>query len=438
MEKNRCKKMLFHLFVVVWVMLGPAANLNGQVKQVEAVTIPVSGNTWQRPNETRELDRTAGILGGEQGSLFDTYIRFKEKGAIQIALQLGPVPETSTLRLTVNGKERRFTVTPALTDQLVSAGVFHVTDTGYAQITLASVQGKMPAVRSYQIEGGRTILDGLQFVRNNEDNYYYWGRRGPSVHLSYTVPSGTDIEYYYNELTVPEGEDVIGSYFMANGFAQGYFGIQVNSEQERRILFSVWSPFHTDNPQEIPDDQKIVLTKKGRGVSTGEFGNEGAGGQSFLRYSWKAGHTYRFLLKGKPVQDNYTEFTAWFYAPEEREWRLIAQFLRPKTSTFLKGFHSFLENFIPSQGNQERQVLFGNQWVRTASGQWLECVDARFTADATARKDFRLDYAGGEKNGFFFLRNGGFFSDYTPIGSAFSRKATKKLPDVDLEKMPVE
>ena len=38
-----------------------------------------------------------------------------------------------------------------------------------------------------------------------------------------------DIEWFYSELTVPEGNDVIGSYFMANGFSEGYFGIQVNS-----------------------------------------------------------------------------------------------------------------------------------------------------------------------------------------------------------------
>ncbi len=62
---------------------------------------------------------------------------------------------------------------------------------------------------------------------------------------------------------------MIGSYFMANGFGQGYFGIQVNSASERRILFSVWSPFSTNNPREIPDDQRITLLKKGEPVHAG-------------------------------------------------------------------------------------------------------------------------------------------------------------------------
>jgi hypothetical protein len=47
------------------------------------------------------------------------------------------------------------------------------------------------------------------------------------------------------EITVPVGQDPIGSYFMANGFGEGYFGFQVNSKTERRVLFSVWSPFRT-------------------------------------------------------------------------------------------------------------------------------------------------------------------------------------------------
>ncbi len=94
-------------------------------------------------------------------------------------------------------------------------------------------------------------VEGLivDFVRNNDGNMFYWGRRGPSVHLGYETPKNVPLQYAHTEIVVPKGDDTIGSYFMANGFAEGYFGIQVNSPRERRVLFSVWSPFSTDNPR---------------------------------------------------------------------------------------------------------------------------------------------------------------------------------------------
>jgi hypothetical protein len=49
---------------------------------------------------------------------------------------------------------------------------------------------------------------------------------------------------------------------MATGFAEGYFGMQVNSDQERRILFSIWSTYETDDPSRIPEDEKVILVKK--------------------------------------------------------------------------------------------------------------------------------------------------------------------------------
>src|SRR5690606_4541361 len=125
-----------------------------------------------------------------------------------------------------------------------------------------------------------------------------------------------DILWFYIEITVPEGEDVLGSYFMANGFAEGYFGIQVNSPSERRVLFSVWSPYETQDPNNIPDEYKIILLGKGEGVTTGEFGNEGSGGQSYKVFNWKAGTTYGFLLKGTPSVNNSTDYTAYFFDPE--------------------------------------------------------------------------------------------------------------------------
>jgi len=39
------------------------------------------------------------------------------------------------------------------------------------------------------------------------------------------------------------------------------FGFQVNGPMKEN-LFSVWSPFKTDNPKEIPEDFKIKLLRK--------------------------------------------------------------------------------------------------------------------------------------------------------------------------------
>lgn len=223
---------------------------------------------------------------------------------------------------------------------------------------------------------------------------------------------------------------------MATGFAEGYFGIQVNSATERRILFSVWSPFNTDDPKTIPSEKRIVLLRKGENVYTGEFGNEGSGGQSYLRYNWKAGATYRFLLHGKPDLQGNTIYTAYFFAPEQNKWQLIASFKRPATNTYLKRFHSFLENFSPDQGDKQRRVLFGNQWIIDADGEWTALTKASFTYDNTAAKGYRMDYAGGIENGRFFLKNCGFFNEYTPYKSMFQRPSANMQPKIDLHLLP--
>ena len=166
--------------------------------------------------------------------------------------------------------------------------------------------------------------------------------------------------------------------------------MQVNSPTERHILFSVWSPFETDDPKNIPANKKIIMLKKGAGVHTGEFGNEGSGGQSYLNYNWKAGQTYKFLLCARPDTGSHTVYTAWFFAPEVGKWQLIASFSRPQTSTYLTHLHSFLENFEPEQGTITRKVLFKNQWVAGPDGKWTALNSAKFTIDNTG--DQRISY----------------------------------------------
>jgi len=283
---------------------------------------------------------------------------------------------------------------------------------------------------------GEAAGEKVAFVKNNEGEYFYWGRRGPSVHLGYVMPDKTNAEWFYNEVTVPKGNDVLGSYFMADGFAEGYFGMQVNSPTERHILFSVWSPFKTDNPGQIPEDQKIKMLKKGEKVHTGEFGNEGSGGQSYLLYNWKAGNTYKFLMHAKPDGNMHTVYTAYFFAPELGKWQLIASFSRPQTNTYLKHLHSFLENFEPEQGTITRKVTFNNEWVADEKGKWTALNKARFTIDNTGIMGYRMDYAGGIADGAFYLKNCGFFNNYTIRNTIFERPSAGKLPKVEFDKLP--
>jgi hypothetical protein len=270
-------------------------------------------------------------------------------------------------------------------------------------------------------------------VKYLKDDYYF-GRRGPSTHLVFETPT-EDIEWMYSEIEIDKGQDVEGCYFVANGFGEGYFGIQVNSDVERRVLFSIWSPYKTDYPNSIPEDQKIKLLKKGEGVTTGEFGNEGSGGQSYKVFHWKSEIRYRFLTHVVPYDYDNTDYTAYFFDPETNQWHLIASFRRPKTSTYLTRPYSFLENFIPNTGALMRRGGFYNQWMRDSKGKWYEITEAKFSADATARKDARMDYSGGTANHGFYLKNCGFTNDITNIGTTLKRTKLNVPPSINFDEL---
>ena len=155
-----------------------------------------------------------------------------------------------------------------------------------------------------------------------------------------------------------------------------------------------------------------------------------------MNYMWKAGNTYKFLVHAKPDGKGRTEYTAYFFAPEIGKWQLLASFSRPKTDTYLKHLHSFLENFEPEQGIYTREVHFNNEWICDNTGKWTELTKARFTGDNTAVKGYRMDYAGGQKEGSFYLKNCGFFNNYTPRNTFYERPAGNKKPKIDLSKLP--
>jgi hypothetical protein len=403
------------------------------------ITIPLGGNAWRNDKDTLGGNiSNEGIVNWSDAKVgFTVYFRLGHTGKFKLYLDMDVPGGKSKIAVSALGKTQDVSIS-ADSFKNIYVGDWTATDTGYVAVKIKGVSksGSLFAnIRSIKLEGS-AIDSKTTYVKNNDGQFYYWGKRGPSVHLGYVIPDGVEAEWFYNEVTVPKGNDVMHSYFMADGFGEGYFGMQVNSPTERHILFSVWSPFVTDDPKAIPADQKINMLKKGENVHTGEFGSEGSGGQSYLNYRWKAGVTYKFLMHAKPDGQGRTEYTAYFFAPETGKWQLIASFSRPKTNTYLKHLHSFLENFEPEDGTVTREVHFNNQWICDTKGKWIELNRARFTGDNTAVKGYRMDYAGGSSGDSFYLKNCGFFSHYTPRNTFFERPLSDRKPDIDLSKLP--
>jgi hypothetical protein len=405
---------------------GPrAAQGAAKIQTTSVQTVALAGNAF-----ITSADPGAGEIINDNGlanwtnanTVTSAYFRMASAGNVTLALDARLAgSSSSTVRVTVNGTP--FDVKLAGTSsKTYPVGSVYVAAPGYVKVDLRGVSkngGYFGDVSALKVTTAATINYA------NDPANYYWSRRGPSVHMGYTTPANT--EYFYNEVTVPGGQDAIGSYYMANGFGQGYFGIQVNSASERRVLFSVWD---ADN------GAKTTLVKKGPGVVDNGFGGEGTGGQSYLVYNWVAGNTYRFITRVRPDGAGGTDYSAWFYAPELASWRYIATWKRPATTTWLTGAYSFLENFIDTNGYLGRRVSFGNQWARNTSGNWSEVTTARLTGDATVTNAQRMDYAGGLDSGKFYLRNGGFFADYVPVNQNFTRPATGMPPAVDVSALP--
>ena len=244
--------------------------------------VPVGGNAFRvEPSPGGNNLRRNGVLTwGDSKDVYAVFVHIDQPAELSLAIEAKASQGESTLEMRVG--ERSFSTKISGTEPTVHAvGKVRVDQAGYVRIEFrgkSRTGDSYGEIREVIVQSDDSDLK-VDYVRNNDGNMFYWGRRGPSVHLTYSLPRDRNIQYGYSEITVPVGKDPIGSYYMANGFGEGYFGIQVNGPDERRVLFSVWSPFQTDNPKDIPEDQRIAALGKGPGVRIGEFGNEGSGGQ---------------------------------------------------------------------------------------------------------------------------------------------------------------
>jgi hypothetical protein len=271
-------------------------------------------------------------------------------------------------------------------------------------------------VKSLELSGTATI--GAKFNLKER-------RNAPSVHLKYPLQPEEKVEWFYNEIR-PQTDNP-ATYYQACGFHRGYFGIQVNSPTERRIIFSVWDSGDVpDDRAKVKKEDLVQCLEKGKDVVAEGFGNEGTGGHSHLVNNWKTKDVHRFLVHAQPDGDK-TIYTGYYWFNETKKWGLIAKFRAPKDGSYMKGLYSFNENFWGDNGDQLFAARFGPGWVRRPDGSWRDLTSATFSCDKTGRED-RFDYSAGTKDGVFFLTNGGAVANGVKYGDPLVRPASKLGP----------
>lgn len=379
--------------------------------------------------ESSMFSKQNGIQNwSDTGQQIRFYFKVRNKGKLHLALLLNPGGTGSKLSASIAGNSFFLTIPYSNIRHLAKIGAVQITDTGFYVLTLSCISKKeknIAAIQSLELSGGATI--NMHFNSNER-------RNAASVHLFYPLADSIKALSFYNEITVPFGADPLHSYYMACGFSRGYFGIQVNSPGERRVIFSVWDAGNeTTDRNKVADENKVKLLAKGENVFADGFGNEGTGGHSHWIYDWKAGETYRFLVTAATDSaSNTTSYAGYFFIPETQNWKLIACFKSPKDGKPLHRLYSFVENFEGCNGNLFRKAFFGNQWIKSESGNWKELTQSTFSYDATGKTGYRIDQGGGADSNRFYLWNGGFKPAQCKIGDDFKRISNPQKPLIDL------
>lgn len=413
MSSNRCLTWPTLLF-----LLSASAVTADPTLRIPASTAYVSPD----PEAARVSSRSGVTQWKDPGQKIEWFGGFHQTGTLEAQVTCTYASNlVCRLQLSLGDQSRQATITGAGTNQvLVPFGTFQLNSTGYQRFSLQALVEASPSLP--QVEALTLTGKPMQDAHFNLKPR----RNAASVHLSYPTPTNVHVAAFYCEMTGVL--DPVNTYYMACGWHRGYFGMQVNSPTERRIIFSVWdSGKEAIDRNKVDDENRVKLLGKGEGVHAGDFGNEGTGGHSHLKYGWETGETQRFLVTAQPTNGTFTVYSGYYFHPNRRQWMLISSWRAPKDGKWLRGLYSFSENFGGSTGHIARRARYGNQWIRTDTGEWQEITKASFSHDPTGKSD-RLDRFMGLEGGQFFLSHGGFLPGFTKFGEKFVRPATGKPP----------
>jgi 8-amino-7-oxononanoate synthase len=173
-------------------------------------SVPLAGNAF-RSAPTPGGDgfrRDGAIAWSDADEVFSIFFHVDRPAALDLALRARVPVGRSSLVVGVGEQTLDASLTGAAL-ALHPLGRAEVPQAGYVRVDLQGTGREGQVYAEIQDLVVASDTDGLvlDYVKSNRGNMFYWGRRGPSVHLRYQVPQDRQLEYAYSEITVPEGQD---------------------------------------------------------------------------------------------------------------------------------------------------------------------------------------------------------------------------------------
>lgn len=391
------------------------------------IMIPLAGNAYITKPATGGLEAisSTGLTNwSDPTAITSTYFYLAKTGKLFVGFKASVPSGTSTVKVFVNGKEFSVTGVTGNTYKKYKVGIIDITTAGYVKVDLQGVSNTnnsaFATVSDVIVYGPAAAAVSDVFFANDAANYAT-SRAGAEASLKYTIPSGLNTEWFYNEMTV-SGALKAGSDFISNGFSAGNSGLQVTAASEKRMTFFVSNTTTTG--------AKIVRLGANSTVGTSSQGKS-----IYMTYNWISGTTYKFLTQAKPDGSGNTIYSSWVYTPEDSQWKFIASCSRADGANYLSGLYSSVKGINTENSFYQRTARQYNQWVY-ANGAWSEITNATFTGDATATNKQRVDVGASVSYSAFSIKSLGFFSDNLALNSSLSRTATGNQPSVDFNSLP--
>jgi hypothetical protein len=214
-----------------------------------------------------------------------------------------------------------------------------------------------------------------------------------------------EADVYYMEAIIQKTTD--GSFFMACGWDNGYFGLQQYvGENQRSVVFAMWNGAEDDEPGADKAFGPVQILDWTAGGKTNAYGGDKLGAQYMRQIPWRVGETNRFAIDAVRSGAK-TSYTAWLGRPGS-DWEKLATFRAYSGFKWLRGYNSFVEDFRrdTKSANETRRALFSNIWIHQYRGAWIPVTEVTY-ATSGSRYEAGDKVDAGDEEGGFFLSTGG-------------------------------